>query len=107
PSLKRLATTTMRRPSPRGSPENSATSISDGEEVTELGSLGLKIGSVLIGGGRLDAHTILEHQTVAVEAHELARVVGEYANGTHAEIEQNLRADAVVAKVGFEAELLV
>src|SRR5690606_40741873 len=46
-------------------------------------------------------------QAVALEADDLARVVRQQADRAQSEIEQNLRADAVVAQVRLETERLV
>ena len=46
-------------------------------------------------------------EAVALEADQLAGIVGDQTDGLEAEVEQDLRADAVVAQVGREAEPLV
>src|SRR5690348_912394 len=105
-SLKRDTSTAKRRPSPSGLPVNSAIR-SGGEQVPELVALRAQVAGVL-GVLRLDdGYALLDAQPVALEADHLARIVGDRSDGLQPEVEQDLRADAVVAQVGGEAELLV
>ena len=58
-------------------------------------------------GGVLDRHLVGHAQAVALEAHDLLRVVGEQADRAEPEVHEDLGADAVVAQVGGQAELEV
>src|SRR5690242_14421152 len=75
--------------------------------VPELFFLGLEIPPREFRRRDLERQRLDDRQAVALEAHELPRVVCEEPHRPHAERAQNLRADAVVALVGLEAELLV
>ena len=59
-----------------------------------------------VSGARIGTRS-LDAQPVALEADDLARIVRDRADRLEAEVEQDLRADAVVAEIGLEAELLV
>ena len=48
-----------------------------------------------------------KRNAIAFEADHLARIVGDRPDRLEAEVEQDLRADAVLAQVGLEPELLV
>src|SRR2546430_17428485 len=56
---------------------------------------------------RDDRYALIDSQAVTFEADEFPRIVGDRPNGLQTEIEKNLRANAVVAQVGLEAESLV
>ena len=66
-----------------------------------------QVGAAALGRRDLQRHALDDLQAVAVEGDVLARVVGHQAHLAHAEVAQDLGADAVVALVGAEAELLV
>src|SRR5258707_1249513 len=55
----------------------------------------------------LDRHRLDDVQAIAFQADDLARVVGQQADVAHAEIDKDLRADAVLPKVHAVAEALV
>ena len=73
----------------------------------ELVLLGLQVAPGVLRGGNFERHRFDDRQPVALDAHELARVVGQQPHRADAEVAQDLRADAVVALVGLEAEPLV
>src|SRR5215212_3527343 len=77
------------------------------QQVSQLFPLGAQVLRVLLIRGGLDADTVLDPETVALEADELLGVVRDDADRPQAQVEQDLRADSVVAEVGLEAELLV
>src|SRR5260221_3241627 len=77
------------------------------QDVAELFLLRLQVPPVRIGGRDLDGQAAHDLEAVAFEADELPRVVGEQTDLLHPELDQDLRADAVVALVGLEAERLV
>src|SRR5262249_45155614 len=56
---------------------------------------------------RLDRNALDDLQAVGFEAYPLLGVVREQTQVLHAEIDEHLRADTVVALVGLEAEGLV
>src|SRR5687768_11254325 len=92
-------------PSARGCTDELSHSVR--EEVTELVALGVEVALVFRRRGRDDRNPILDAEPVSLETDELARVVRHRPNGLESKIEQNLRADAVVAKVGLESQALV
>src|ERR1051325_10389089 len=54
-----------------------------------------------------DRHELDDCESVAFQPDDLPRIVREQADFLHAEIAQNLRADAVVSEVFLETELKV
>ena len=77
------------------------------QDVAELVALGPQVAEVVLLRRHLDRHRRGDRQAVALEPDDLARVVGQQADGREAEVGEDLRADAVVAQVGREAELEV
>src|SRR5262249_2296819 len=77
------------------------------EEVAELVALGAEVLPVLFVGRDLDGHALDEVQPVPLEPYDLLRVVGEETELPNAKIDEDLGADAVVAKIGLEPEALV
>ena len=63
--------------------------------------------SSLCGFGMLDRQLGAHRQPVALQAGDLLRVVREEADLREAQVDEDLRADAVVAQVRREAEDLV
>src|SRR4051794_34288583 len=105
--LNREASTAKRRPSPFTIPLNSAIDRSGSEEVPELVTLGAEVAGVLDVLRLHDGDALVHAQAVALEADHLARIVRDRPDRGQAEVEQDLRADAVVAQVGGETELFV
>src|SRR5439155_3679942 len=77
------------------------------QQVAELVLLRLQIAPVGIVGRDLDRYTLLDAESVAVKADDLLGIVGQQANVADAQVNEDLRADAVVTKVWREAELLI
>src|SRR6266566_98775 len=77
------------------------------EEVAELVPLDVEIGPILIRRRRHDRQPLDDLQSVAFEAYQLHRIVRQHADRRQSEVEQNLRADAVIPQVRLETELLV
>ncbi len=77
------------------------------ENVPELLLLGAQVVQVVLVGLDLERHALDDLEAVALDARALPRVVGDEADLPDAEIGEDLGADAVVAQVGGEAELLV
>jgi hypothetical protein len=77
------------------------------EDVSELLFLGSEILEVLVVGCDLQGQPFDDGETVSLDARALAGVVGDDAHLSDAEVEEDLRADAVVAKIRGEAEPLV
>src|SRR4051812_9358912 len=77
------------------------------KEMAELISLDVQIAQVLAGWAGDERHPLHDLQVVALEADELPRVVGHDADRGETEVAQDLRADAVVPKVGREAQALI
>ena len=75
--------------------------------MAELVALRAQILGVLVVRRLHDRHALAEAKAVALEADHLARVVRDRPDRFEAEVEEDLRADAVVAEIGLEAELLV
>src|SRR5690242_19423784 len=117
-SLKRAATTAKRCPRAAAAMEcfgampamdplsgAGARLVREGrEEVTELLALGAQIAAVGLGGRHLERQALDHLEPVALDAHNLLRVVGEDLEVLHPEIDQDLGPDAVVPQVGAESE---
>jgi hypothetical protein len=71
----------------------------DLEQVTEAISLGLQISPVSGGGPRLQRHSLDNGKAKALQADDLAGIVGEEAELAHAEIAQDLGPDAELPQV--------
>src|SRR5258707_12477616 len=75
--------------------------------MAELVALDAEVPCVL-GVLRMDdGHALLDAEPIPLEPHDLARIVRDGTDGVEPEIEQDLRADAVVAGIGRETEVLV
>src|SRR5262249_16919992 len=83
------------------------TRASEGAEVAELASLGLEILGVFARLRRHQRHALLNPQAVPFEADELLRIVCHRPERLHAEVEEDLRTDAVVPEVGRKPQSLV
>src|SRR5438876_8530500 len=109
-SLKRAATTAKRpagtargREGVRGA--RPAMSVRERrEEVAHLVALGQEVSPVVLSGRDLDGHALDDLETIAFDADDLLRVVGEDPQTLGAEIDEDLRPDAVVAQVGLETQ---
>ena len=77
------------------------------QRVAHAVALGAQVGLVVRVGGVLDRHLRRDRQPVALQPADLLRVVGEDADARQPEVDQDLRADAVVAQVDRQAELEV
>jgi len=77
------------------------------QQMPELVALGAQVGVARLGGRDLERHALHDLEAVAGEADVLVGIVGHQAHPAHAEVAQDLGADAVVALVGGKAELLV
>src|SRR6185312_11811158 len=102
--VTRIATlpTGRRRPESSGMEENLVR-----EQVPELVALGAEIILIVLRGARHERHPLDDLESVALETHQLPRVVGHHADGGQPEIAQDLGADTVVPKVWREPEPLV
>ena len=71
--------------------------------------LGLRaqISLVVLVGGVFDRYLCRDRQPVALQAPDLLRVVREYPDRAEPEVDEDLRADPVVAQVHGEPEALV
>src|SRR5581483_9549231 len=79
----------------------------DVKQMAELVSFGAQVELVVFVGRELDRQLLYDVQSVSLDPHNLLGIVGQQTDCADAEVEQDLRADAVVAEVGAEAELLV
>src|SRR3989441_2484558 len=85
-----------------------AISVREGrEEMPELVALRAQVFQIRVGRRDLDRHALGDVQAVALQPDDLLRVVGEEREVLHAQVDENLGADPVVAQVGLEAEGLV
>src|SRR5690606_23953123 len=71
------------------------------------GMLGPKILGILRGGGSHDAHTVANAEPVPLQSHELAWIVRQHSYRTQADVQQDLRTDAVVSQVRLESQPFV
>src|SRR5688572_10066943 len=102
-SLKRAASTAKRARDDRSVPEvpsvrrGARPAIGlvreDGEEEAELLALGHEVLAILLRRGHLQGHALHDAQSVALDPHDLLRVVGEVAEVPDAEVDEDLRAD--------------
>src|SRR6266849_55216 len=112
-SLNRAATTAKRPAGARRTPcldcgAGPAISIRQRrEEVAHLLALGHQVALVALGGRNLDRHALDHLEPIPLDADDLLRVVREDAQAFRAEIDEDLRADAVVAQVGLEAQYVI
>jgi hypothetical protein len=72
--------------------------------VPELVALRAEVLPVRLGRRNLDRDALGDVQPVPLEADDLLRVVGQELEVLDAEVDEDLRADPVVAQVGVEAE---
>ena len=79
----------------------------EAEQVAELVLLGAQVRDVLGGRHGLHRHPLDDLEAVALDAAVLRRVVRHQPHRRDAEVDEDLRADAVLARVGREAELEV
>src|SRR4051794_12145503 len=75
--------------------------------MSELLAFRLQIARVFLVLRLFQRHPIADAQAVALEANHLARVVRDRPDRFEAEVEQDLRTDAVVAQVRLEAETFI
>src|SRR5262249_8058455 len=71
--------------------------------VSELSPLGGQIPAILALRRNLDRHLLHDGEAEAVDAGQLLRVVREDADRREAEVGEDLVADPVVARIGWEA----
>ena len=77
------------------------------QRVAHAVALGTQVVLVVRVGDVLDRDLLAHRQAVALQAADLLRVVREDADRAQAEVDEDLRPDAVVAQVGGQAELEV
>src|SRR6266536_3051294 len=75
------------------------------QQVAHALPLGAQVAQVLGVRVSLEQHALDDLQAVAVQATVLGGVVGHQPHGGDAEVDQDLRADAVLAVVHGQAEL--
>ena len=73
--------------------------------MAELVALGLEVMEIPPVRRYLDRNPLDDLEPVRAEPDDLARVVREKPDLAEAEVRQDLRADAVIAEIGGEAEL--
>ena len=79
----------------------------EAEQVPELVLLGAQVRDVLVVRHRVQRHPLDDLEAVALDAAVLRGIVRHQPHGGDAEIDEDLRADAVLARVGREPELEV
>src|SRR5262249_20204865 len=77
------------------------------QQVAHLLALRRQVTAVVLVGRDLDRHALDDAQPVAVDPDHLLGVVRQQPDLPHAEVDQDLCADAVVPQVRAEAEPLV
>src|SRR5665213_722534 len=77
------------------------------EEVSHALPLGTEILDAVRGGHRLDVHPLDDVEAEALQAPVLGGIVGHQAHGRHAQVDQDLGPDAVLAGVGRQSQLQV
>src|SRR5689334_1020729 len=77
------------------------------QQVAELVALRAHVARALAVLRLHNRHPLVHAQTVALESDQLAGVVGDRANRMETEVEEDLRANAVIPQIGLEAKLLV
>ena len=77
------------------------------KEMPHLHALGFKILRVVRIGFAPDRHLLDHLHAVAFEADDFLGIVGQETELAHAEVEENLRAESVIAQVAPETELRV
>src|SRR4051794_40772785 len=75
--------------------------------MTELLLLRRKVAGVEFVGIDLDRHTLDDLQPVAFQTDNLLRIVRHQPHLMETEIDKDLRAESIVAKIGLEAERFV
>src|SRR5688572_24292831 len=70
------------------------------EKVSQLLLLRTQVSDVVLGCDGLQRDTFDDGQAVPLETRSLRGVVRQQTHGSHAEVDEDLRADAVVAWVG-------
>src|SRR5450759_4394433 len=77
------------------------------QQVTHLVPLGAQVADIVVLGVHLDVLAAGDAQAVALQRHDLLRVVGHDADRRESQVGEDLGADAVVAQVGGEAQFHV
>src|SRR5690242_7001115 len=77
------------------------------KQVAELIALRAHVSGTLTVLRLHDRNAVVDAQPIALQANQLARIVRDRSDRANPEIEEDLRPDAIVAKIGLEAELLV
>src|ERR1019366_7914972 len=77
------------------------------QKVSELIALRVEIIRILFGLRRNYRNAVFDLQSITLEPDQLARIVRERPNFLEAEVEKNLRANSIVAKIGLETELFI
>src|SRR5215831_15785198 len=75
--------------------------------MTELFLFGPQIVNVGFPWRYFQRNPLDDFQTVALQANDFARIVGQQTQLSHSQIAQNLSADAVVAQIFFKAQFKV
>ena len=75
--------------------------------MSQLFLLGAQIIAIPLVGRNLDRDALDDAKPIAIQADHLLGVVGEESNLPDAQIDENLRADAVMAQVGAKAQTLI
>jgi hypothetical protein len=74
-----------------------------GKNMPELTLFRTKIVNIGVAGRNFQGYPLFDFKSVAFEADDFARIVGQQSDALNAEISQHLGADAIVPQIFFEA----
>src|SRR5262249_40356797 len=74
------------------------------QKMLEFFFRGADVFAISLVGRNLDRHALDDAQPVAIQTDDLFRIVGEESNLPDAQINQNLRADAVMTQIRAETK---
>src|SRR5262245_24189124 len=74
-----------------------------GKNMPELTLFRTKIVNIGVAWRNFEGYSLFDFKSVAFEAEDFARIVGQQADALNAEISQHLGADAIVPQILFEA----
>ena len=76
------------------------------QQVPELVVFGAEVAFILGAGRHFNRDPLLHLEPVTLQADDLLRIVGQKAHALHAEVHQNLRAQAVIAQKIVECKTI-
>src|SRR5579864_9405169 len=121
-SLNRLTATATRTPRPSGAPRTASapgrvgppsssrwrvTPLLDGQQVAQFVTLRRQVAVILRVGRHFDRYALDDLDAVALEPDALGRIVRQQTDAPQSQIDEDLCADPVVARIRREAEEFV